>query len=196
MSAVVARFAEVTDGYDESLLTGAERTRRHRLRQAADRAAFTAAHVLARQCAAELCGAPVSEVAIVQECPGCGAAGHGRPSVAGRPDVHLSLSHSRRHVAAIAAWEPCGIDIEDRRPVDPVWRALTEPERAWVSDQPDPGEAFLRLWVRKEALVKAGAANLGDLATLDVLTPGAPGDGPAMADWSSPDALAAYTPAH
>ncbi len=179
----VVRFATVVGGYDDALLTRAELSRRDRLQRANDRDAYTAAHILVRECAAELCGVPTDAIVIEQRCPECGEPGHGRPYVADRPDVHVSLSHSRRHAAAIAGWQPCGIDVEDTaRKVAPIPRALSPDERGWLATQPDPGAAFLRLWVRKEAVVKAGT---GTLAT-DVL------NAPNVMDWSAPAAVGAY----
>jgi enterobactin synthetase component F len=171
---------------DAGLLTAAERERRDRLHRADDRAAFVAAHVLVRECAARLLGVEVGEVEIAQRCAGCGGP-HGRPTVAGVPDVHVSLSHSRGVVAAAAAWSPCGIDVEPLRPIAPIAAVLTEAERAWIADQTDPSAAFLRLWVRKEALVKAGFGSLNDPLSLDALTPPVP-----VTDWTDGRAVGAF----
>lgn len=101
----------------------------------------------------------------------------------------MSLSHTRGQVAAAAAWLPCGIDVELIRPVQPIRSALAPGEEMWLSQQPDVGAAFLRLWVRKEAMVKAGLGGLGELHRLDALRPP-----PAIeiSDWSSADAVGAF----
>lgn len=154
-----------------------ERARRELLVDPADRAAFDAAHALVRLCAAELLDVDVHAVVLDQQCPTCGAAGHGRPSVrirSGTDDhlafdpVFVSLSHTRSHVAASAASTPCGIDVEIRAASIPQ-RALTPREHDWVAAQPDAELAFTRLWVRKEAIVKAGGGELAAAATIDVL---------------------------
>ncbi|QAY71267.1 4'-phosphopantetheinyl transferase family protein [Xylanimonas protaetiae] len=165
----VVRSRPVADAEDPTLLTGAERARRDRLRDPRDRAAYTAAHVLARECVAELTGLRPADVVLVQRCPGCGGADHGRPFVAGRDDVHASLSHARAVVAAVASFAPCGIDVEARGDHPAPRGALSGRERRWVEGQDDPGLAFLQLWVRKEALVKCGAGSLATAARLDVL---------------------------
>ena len=121
---------------DAGLLTAAERERRDRLHRADDRAAFVAAHVLVRECAARL----------------------------------------------------LGIDVEPLRPIAPIAAVLTEAERAWIADQTDPSAAFLRLWVRKEALVKAGFGSLNDPLSLDALTPPVP-----VTDWTDGRAVGAFT---
>ena len=139
-------------------LTGAELARRDRLRFVADRDAYTAAHLLVRACAGALLGVPASSVGLEQQCPRCGGVGHGRPSIAGEPGVFVSLSHTRGYVAAVAATVPCGIDVQTVAGSIPR-TAVTARERAWLDAQPDPLLAFTRLWVRKEALVKAGVAD-------------------------------------
>lgn len=183
----VVRFAAVTGTADLGLLTPSELERRSRLRDPRDRDAFAAAHVLVRECAGELLGAAPDQVRIEQHCQDC-ARPHGRPSVAGQPDIHVSLSHTRSRVAAAAAWSPCGVDVELVRPVEPIRSALTPPEQTWLVRQSDVATAFLRLWVRKEALVKAGLAPLGELHRLDALQ--LPAD-VSVTDWSGGDAVGA-----
>lgn len=167
------RFLAVEDALTAATvrLTAAEQERRDRLRHERDRAAYVAAHTLVRICAGELLGAPAGDITVAQQCPGCGKIDHGRPYVVDAPDVHVSLSHTRGWVAAIAAERPCGIDIERVRPVSPavVRRVLARSEQAWVAEQPDPVRAFATLWARKEALVKAGIGDLDLASRIDVL---------------------------
>lgn len=178
---------------DPALLSAAELARRDRLVRAADRTAYVAAHVLVRQCVAELLGIRPSLVEIEQRCPRCGP-GHGAPAVVGHPQIGVSLSHSTLHVAAIAALGPCGIDVEtvDRAVVVPT--ALSAREQSWVAQQHDPTLAFLHLWVRKEATVKADGVPLDEAATVDVLTDGPDGLRPdeTFGVWDTPDAIAAW----
>lgn len=167
-----ARFAAVGEVSGEvAWLTGVERARRDRLVDPADRSAYVAAHLLVRQCAAQLLGSGPDELELRQWCATCGSGAHGAPSVwtTGDERVHVSLSHARGHVAAVAARVPCGIDVEPIRDRTPPRGTLSEREAAWVAAQEQPGEAFTRLWVRKEALVKAGAGDLAQAAALDVL---------------------------
>ena len=184
-----SRFAAVgeVEG-DESLLTAAERARRDRLVRPADRAAYVAAHLLVRECAAQLLGVDAGEIELRQRCASCGSERHGAPYVAGiLLPLHVSLSHAAGHVAAVAAHAPCGIDVETARSAPPPRGVLSGPEEAWVAGEADAGRAFTRLWVRKEALVKAGAGSLEKADTVDVLAGGRPSDrasGFVLQEWS------------
>ena len=170
----VVRFAAVAEiDADLGLLSTAERARHERLVADADKQAYAAAHVLVRECAAELLGAAREEIVIEQRCARCDSTEHGAPSVAGAAAVRVSLSHTRGQVAAVAAGRRCGIDVEKvSRGPD---RALSPREAAWVAGQEDAAYAFTRLWVRKEALVKAGHGSMAAAQRLDVLA----GDVPA-----------------
>ncbi|MFE6648975.1 4'-phosphopantetheinyl transferase family protein [Nocardioides sp. NPDC057772] len=171
----IVRFATVTEvDADLGLLTAAERARHERLVAEADKQAYAAAHVLVRECAAELLGMTREEIVVEQRCARCGSAEHGAPSVAGGRAVRVSLSHARGQVAAVASTRRCGIDVEriSRGPD----RALSAREVAWVAGQSDAAYAFTRLWVRKEALVKAGHGSMAAARRLDVLADDGPAD--------------------
>lgn len=196
MSTHVVRFAPAGIHADPGLLTAAELARRDSLQRLEDRAAYVAAHVLVRHCAAELLRVPVASIQLVQRCDQCGQDGHGAPAVAGRPRIGVSLSHSSRHVAALAANGAVGIDVESLDGSRIVIDALSERERAWLDRQPDTERAFRRLWVRKEALIKSGAATLDQAASVDVLAStahsGPQPDVVRFREWSAPDAVGAW----
>lgn len=178
--AVVSTTAAVLDAAGgvaaaRALLAPYERARADRLRRPADRDDHVAAHVLVRRVAAALLtdagrGVEAGDLVLEQRCPGCGGHDHGRPAITGADGVHVSLSHARGWVAAAAAGRPCGIDVEPVAPGAPLEGVLAPGEvTALTALGPEVrNAAFLRLWTRKEAVVKAGAASLDDLARLDV----------------------------
>ncbi|QKW19430.1 4'-phosphopantetheinyl transferase superfamily protein [Kitasatospora sp. NA04385] len=172
--AMLATTAEVLaqPDADERLLTGFERDRLERFRRPADRDDYLAAHLLVRYCAAAHLGTDPAAIAFGQQCPGCGSTVHGRPHLTDRPGTHLSLSHTNGVIAAAAAPVPVGVDVEHlgARSNDPatLQHVLTPAEAALVHGHPDPTAAFLRLWVRKEALIKLGRTSLDALASLDL----------------------------
>ena len=172
---LLARPEDVLRAGDEHLLTSRERQRAGALRSRADHDAHVAAHLLVRHCAAALTGRPLEDLELVQQCAECGSTEHGRPSIAGLPDLHVSLAHTRGAVVAGADRRPIGVDVEGARTrdLDPAVLAhtLTAAETARVRSASDPPFAFLRHWVRKECLVKVGAVTLDELPRAE-LDPG------------------------
>jgi 4'-phosphopantetheinyl transferase len=156
----------------EGLLSPAEKERMSRLRRSSDREDFQAAHVLVRQCAARLLGVDPGDVSIVQHCATCGGP-HGRPEVAGHPDVGASIAHSHGVVAAAAGTVPVGIDVEAFPPADglaatDLSAALTAAEMRAIESAADRPRAMLLAWVRKEACLKAGLVDLDGLNGFDL----------------------------
>lgn len=82
---------------------------------------------------------------------------HGAPYLPSHPDLHVSLSHCRTAVAAaVSRRGPVGIDVECRRRVSDglMQRVCSPAELASLRESDDPVMAFLRLWTRKEAVLK------------------------------------------
>ncbi|MFD8755223.1 4'-phosphopantetheinyl transferase family protein [Kitasatospora sp. NPDC059577] len=185
----------------EHLLTDLERERAARFRHESGRTDFTAGHLLVRLCAARLLGVPAAGLVLAQQCPDCGLADHGKPYLPDHPGVHVSLSHTRGVVAAGAGHQPVGVDVElsarggSLRAV--ARRVLAPAELALVEADPEPDRAFLRLWVRKESLIKIGRATLDTLGRIDLsalplaVPPGTPLRGRHedlhLIDWTDPE---------
>ncbi|MBG0829641.1 phosphopantetheinyl transferase-like protein [Planomonospora sp. ID67723] len=150
-----------------ALLTEIERDRAARFVRESDRRDFIAAHVLVRRCAARITGVPEDRLTLLQVCELHGP-GHGRPYLAEIPRLGVSLSHSRGYVCAAAGPGRIGVDAE-HVPPGPLDESLAEQSLA-AAELPlvDGNEALIRLWVRKEALVKRGELNLDGLRTTDL----------------------------
>jgi len=151
----------------ETWLTAAERSRVDRLVHAEDRAAYLSAHVLVRIVAGTFLSEDPATLVLTHVCADCGGGDHGQPLIEGR-ELHVSLSHTRAMVAAIASPLPCGIDVEGTDATVPP-RALTLAERCWATGQPSPTAARAQLWTRKETLMKATGLSLGQALATDVL---------------------------
>jgi len=154
------------------LLSPAEKERLARFRRPSDGEDFQAAHLLIRKCAARLLGIDSAEVSILQRCATCGGP-HGRPEIAGHPEIGVSLAHSRGVVAAAAGTVPVGIDVEAFPPADglavgDLSAALTSAEVGAIESASDPQRALLLAWVRKEACLKAGLVDLDGLDGFDL----------------------------
>ena len=84
----------------------------------------------------------------------------GKPAFDPELGVHFSLSHAGERVMAAVGDGPVGCDVERIAPFDEAVarQCLTDGELAWVRGAPsgsDRDRAFIRLWTRKEAYVKA-----------------------------------------
>jgi len=149
----------------------AERERVARLRRPEDRARSLTGAWLLRQVAAAALGVDPAQVAIDRACD-CGRQ-HGRPHVTaapgyradgGSPDraVDLSLTHAGSVVGVACALRGrVGLDVEPRAAFDSeragevLDTAATPEEQARARSDPDVALAAGRLWVRKEAVLKA-----------------------------------------
>ena len=149
------------------------------------RDSYIAAHVLVRRAAALATGARPQDLVLGQRCAQCGGR-HGRPFIEGHPGIHVSLSHSDAAVAAVAGTSPNAIDVEgwDAWGADAVSPAnvFSAPERRALAALSDEASVLagvsarslsaLRLWVRKECLIKLGRLSLDTLASCDLASLG------------------------
>ncbi|MFL6157799.1 MAG: 4'-phosphopantetheinyl transferase family protein [Marmoricola sp.] len=117
-------------------------------------AAVDATVVLTEQVTALL---GTGEVNVGRLCASCGSDRHGRPwaRIDGR-DVPVSLSRTAEHLLTVVAPEAVavGVDVE---PVDREWPAelVLAP-----SETADSDRALARVWVAKEAILKAYGTGL------------------------------------
>ena len=159
-----------------ALLDADERERLARLRRAADRGRYLAAHALVRLVLTGD-GASAAALRFDRTCR-CGAA-HGKPRLPGGPG--FSLSHAGDLVGvAVRPDGAVGLDVERVRDLADL-AALAAHVRSPAEPAPDAigVAAFFRTWTRKEALLKAtgeGLATPMSAITLD-------GDG-SVADWA------------
>jgi len=182
--ALVGRPSDVLHG-DRAALTRSlapyEIDRLQSLRSAPARESYLAAHLLVRQAAQAATGLGERSLVLGQRCEACGGA-HGRPFIHGQPLVHVSLTHCDDAVGAVAGTTPCAIDVEgwDAVAFEPslAEQVFSRNERraldalAGPSTQagiPGPRQMLaLRLWVRKECLIKLGLLSLDGMAGCDL----------------------------
>lgn len=166
---VVAAWPELS-ALAGRMLTSAELNRSAAFLDPADRLDFRAAHVLVRLLAGRLLHVPPAGLELTQHCDRCGGS-HGRPGFAAHPGLQVSLSHTKGAVLAAAAFSPVGADIENlsRPHVDAELAdlVLSTDEQQTLRQATDRNAAFLRHWVRKEAMIKMGYGSLDDLRQLD-----------------------------
>jgi 4'-phosphopantetheinyl transferase len=174
------------------LLSSAERARWLGFMFDHDRAAYLAAHALARMVGGHLLGIAPQEVTFTTVCPRCGGS-HGKPTLPGT-GLELSITHSRTRVGvAFARAVAVGLDVEEALPARPhaslAAYVLSARELATLARLPESSKdtALLRYWTRKEALLKATGHGLY-IAPADVTVSG-PLDAPALLEWAAAPAL-------
>ena len=86
----------------------------------------------------------------------------GRPFIEGRPDIFISLSHSKGVVAAAVGERAVGIDIEYIRPVSDKVKARV------CKSAPENDNKFFKVWTIKEAYLKASGIAFSDMLSLDL----------------------------
>ncbi|MBF4576125.1 4'-phosphopantetheinyl transferase superfamily protein [Frondihabitans sp. VKM Ac-2883] len=139
-------------------LDAAERERAGRFRDERDRRRYIAAHIALRELLGEARGCDLASVRILRApCVVCLEQDHGKPFVDGGP--YFNLSRSGRWALIAIADEPVGVDVEE--PQDPgrldSIRADVLAPGETTSGTPDD---LLRVWVRKEAQLKASGDGL------------------------------------
>jgi 4'-phosphopantetheinyl transferase len=159
--------------WHDTLLDPTESGRRDRYAFEVDRARFAVAAALLRLVAGRMLGVRPERVSGDGMYAPCDRP-HGKPSLgAGAPQV--SISHSGDWVALAACQDaPVGVDLEHAaRRTD--YQALVTHVLGSSEAPPADEAAFLRYWVRKEALVKATGDGLGaGLRQVTVTPPGEP----------------------
>lgn len=101
---------------------------------------------------------------------------NGKPVLRERPDIHFSLSHCKEGILCVIDDQPVGCDIESvERNVSQslISYCCNEKEQAEITNAIRPEEEFIKLWTRKEAIIKLSGegitSNLKDLMTSEVL---------------------------
>ncbi|GIH67775.1 4'-phosphopantetheinyl transferase family protein [Sphaerimonospora thailandensis] len=184
-------------------LSGSELERARRFHQERDRRRFLTGSWLLRRVAAAQLGLRPEDVQVDRRCPDCPKP-HGKPHIRndGQERLHVSVSHSTNLVAvAMTTVGPLGVDVEalpadsadSADSVDEVAQcALSPTERSALRAlrESERRAAFARLWVRKEAALKATGHGLR--IPPDQVEVGGPDDAPAVLRWPldvPPDAV-------
>jgi 4'-phosphopantetheinyl transferase len=169
------------------LLNEDEQARHRAYHRPADAERFLLGVALTRIAAGRELGLQPDQVPLDRRCPGCGKP-HGKVRVAGDSDLELSVTHSGDLVGvALTHAAALGLDVEhltDRlNQAELTSHVLSPSEAAAFAGVPatDQPAAFLRYWVRKEAIVKSTGDGIG--VGLGNLTVSSPDSAPALLTW-------------
>jgi 4'-phosphopantetheinyl transferase len=162
------------------VLDEAERDRAERYRLARDRVRFAAHHAFVRRVLARYLG---SEPDVVPIRIGV----RGKPELPTDDGIAFNSSRSAGWSIVALARDPIGVDVEAIRPIDDSDALaddhFTVAERRLFHGVPETSRdrAFLELWTRKEAVVKAFGVGLSvSLKTFDVAGEADAHDGPSV----------------
>ncbi|MFI0367311.1 4'-phosphopantetheinyl transferase family protein [Actinomadura sp. 1N219] len=138
------------------MLSADETMRAARLRKPAERRHFTVSRGAVRRILAGYLGARPEALYFERD-------GNGKPRIPG--GIHFNLSHSAGvGVLAVTRGREVGIDVDAPRaglsPVRLAGRYFPPGEARLVASARCPGETFVRLWTRKEAVVKAAGGRM------------------------------------
>ena len=89
---------------------------------------------------------------------------HGKPFIIGHPELHFSLSHCKEAAVCVLSRRPVGIDVESvGRYRESVARySMSDAELQTISRSARPELAFVRLWTKKESLLKLIGTGIND----------------------------------
>ena len=81
---------------------------------------------------------------------------HGKPQLAGHPEIYFNMSHCREAAVCAVSNRPVGIDVESvgRYKESLVRYTMNEAEVQQILQAERPDVAFIRLWTMKEARLK------------------------------------------
>ncbi|MEJ7628825.1 MAG: hypothetical protein WKF54_04465 [Nocardioidaceae bacterium] len=111
---------------------------------------------------------PADRLAFDRTCRHCGDPAHGKPTIVGG-GPHFSLAHCRDLVVlAVDETFPVGVDVEPAgQNIDALSSLIRHPD-----DPESRGVELLRMWVRKEASLKASGWGLArDMTTFAASRP-------------------------
>ena len=156
-----------------AVLDARELGRAERLVEGLRRRRYAAAHIRARTLLSGYLDVDPHDLQIDRTCRRCGDHEHGRPRLAGHPELQFSLSHSRdRGVLAVAEGAAIGADIElidEEVDVDAVARMALAPSEVGQG-------AVWERWAMKEACTKSTGAGLAtSFASIELRTAPMPG---------------------
>ncbi len=102
----------------------------------------------------------------ITEAPVFEYAEHGKPSIAGHPEIHFNMSHCREAALCVLSDRPVGVDVESIREYREslVHYTMNDAEVQLIEQAERPDLEFIKLWTRKEAVLKlAGTGIMDDL---------------------------------
>jgi len=89
---------------------------------------------------------------------------HGKPSIVGHPEIHFNMSHCREAALCVLSHQPVGVDVESIREYREslVRYTMSDAEVRQIEQATRPELEFIKLWTRKEAVLKLSGSGIID----------------------------------
>lgn len=89
---------------------------------------------------------------------------HGKPYLAGHPEICFNISHCLKAVAVAVSDRPVGLDVESFRSCGDglLDKTMNGSEKAEILASVNPEETFAAYWTRKEAVFKLMGTGITD----------------------------------
>lgn len=87
----------------------------------------------------------------------------GKPYLIWNPQVYFNISHSGGYGVCAISSRPCGVDIQEIRPVKSrrmVSRTMSQEEQKQIQEAEDSTREFIKLWTYKESCIKLSGEGL------------------------------------
>ncbi len=100
----------------------------------------------------------------ITEAPVFEYAEHGKPSIVGHPEIHFNMSHCREAALCVLSDRPVGVDVESIREYHEslVRYTMNDAEVRQIEQAERPDVEFIKLWTRKEAVLKLSGTGIID----------------------------------
>ena len=88
----------------------------------------------------------------------------GKPYLSGHGNLHFNLSHCRTAAVCALSRHPVGIDVEQIRPIREslVRYTMNDEEISRIMSAENPDLEFVKLWTKKEAVLKLRGTGITD----------------------------------
>ena len=89
---------------------------------------------------------------------------HGKPFLAGHPEIHFNISHCQKAIAVVVSDQPVGIDVESFRHFNDglLDKSMNPQEKADILSAQEPEVKFASYWTCKEAVFKMQGTGITD----------------------------------
>lgn len=100
----------------------------------------------------------------IEEMPVFEYGEHGKPTIIGHEDIHFNFSHCKKAVMCFVSDKEVGIDVEclGRGNESLINYTMNDDEIRQIHNATNPNTEFIKLWTKKEAVLKLTGEGIND----------------------------------